>query len=185
MESWKDIPEYKGIYMVSNLGKIRSLTRSIHYSNGHSQTIKGRFIKRFHDKDGYEIVSLSRDGNKKTFKVHRLVAQSFLIKVEGKDCINHLDGNKKNNASTNLEWVTEKENMVHAAKYIGLNGPWKGKFGANNKSSKPVIVGDIRYAGIHDASRAIGVTATVICRAAKNKLKVNGMPVFYAMEEQP
>ena len=45
---------------------------------------------------------------------HRLVAQLFIPNINGKPCINHIDGNKKNNHVNNLEWCSHKENTRHA-----------------------------------------------------------------------
>jgi len=61
-------------------------------------------------RSGYPSVSI----NRKTYRVHRLVAGTWLPNPENKPCVNHIDGNKKNNKVSNLEWCTHKENMKHA-----------------------------------------------------------------------
>lgn len=66
---------------------------------------------------GYKVQKLSRNGKSKRVMVHRLVAETFIPKQEGKDVVNHKDGNKQNNAVTNLEWCTLQENCNHATKY--------------------------------------------------------------------
>ena len=66
------------------------------------------------DIDNYKTVGLYKNGQCKRFKVHRLVANAFLPKIEGKECVNHIDGNKWNNKATNLEWCTNSENSKHA-----------------------------------------------------------------------
>lgn len=60
--------------------------------------------------NGYKRVSIGS----KVFKIHRLVASHFIEKNDGKDCVNHIDGNKLNNHYSNLEWCTPGENMHHA-----------------------------------------------------------------------
>lgn len=67
------------------------------------------------DIDGYKTVGLYKNGVCKRIKVHRLVANAFVDKVEGKTCVNHIDGNKWNNSKNNLEWCTRSENSKHAS----------------------------------------------------------------------
>lgn len=72
-------------------------------------------LKQQIDIDGYKTVGLYKDGVCKRIKVHKLVANAFLDKVDGKDCVNHIDGNKWNNSKNNLEWCTRQENSKHAS----------------------------------------------------------------------
>lgn len=66
-------------------------------------------------KDGYLQVSLVKDSGKATsFLVHRLVAMAYLPEMEGKGCVNHIDGDKANNRLENLEWCNHSENLEHA-----------------------------------------------------------------------
>jgi hypothetical protein len=67
----------------------------------------------------YPTYNLTINGKKKKIKVHRMVAEMFLPKIEGKNIVNHIDGNTHNFVLSNLEWVTEKENSQHAIK-LGL-----------------------------------------------------------------
>lgn len=80
-----------------------------------------RNISEFFDKDGYKKVRLSNgDGTRKVFSVHRLILETFSPRDDSANLqVNHIDGDKTNNAITNLEWVTAKENVQHAFK-IGL-----------------------------------------------------------------
>lgn len=77
-----------------------------------------RVLKQFIGKDGY--LRTQFDG--KTRTVHRVIALAFIPKEKGKDFVNHIDGDKKNNSVSNLEWCTREENMRHAYK-IGLIEP--------------------------------------------------------------
>jgi DNA-binding transcriptional regulator YiaG len=65
---------------------------------------------------GYRAVGTKVNGKHRTLYVHRLVASAFVDKPEGKEEVNHLDGDKTNNCVSNLEWVTRRENQVHMAK---------------------------------------------------------------------
>ena len=67
----------------------------------------------------YPTYNLTIDGKKKKTKVHRMVAETFLPKPEGKDIVNHIDGDTHNFNISNLEWVNNSENNIHANK-LGL-----------------------------------------------------------------
>jgi len=122
-EIWKDIKEYKGIYQISNLGKVRSLDR-YNYSNTNNQYIeyqskrllKGTILKPYDNGNGYKQVSLLKNQKRKVYYIHRLVAEYFLSNPNNLPEINHIDGNKQNNCVDNLEWCTRVENLNHAIK---------------------------------------------------------------------
>lgn len=75
-----------------------------------------RNISEYYDKDGYKKVRLSNgDGSRKVFSVHRLILETFEPNPNSSNLqVNHKDGNKENNALSNLEWVTCKKNINHA-----------------------------------------------------------------------
>ena len=112
-EVWKDIVGYEGIYQVSNLGNIKSLSREAPMPNGGIRIIDELIKVPSIDNDGYYHVGLSKNGRTKTFTVHRLVALHFLDIEPAKNIVNHIDENKTNNRVSNLEWVTHTENMNH------------------------------------------------------------------------
>lgn len=128
-EIWKDIKGYEGIYQVSNFGRIKSLSRNV-YVNGHKRTLTTKIIKLSEDKGGYLYCCLHKEKIKKVVKVHRVVCQEFNRTPNGKEEVNHIDGNKKNNTPKNLEWCTRSYNMKHAFK----NGLKNAK-GINNTRS--------------------------------------------------
>lgn len=110
IEKWLDIPGYKGLYQVSNLGSIKSLGRVTR----DGRLLKSRILKLTLDKDGYHTVSLySKDSTVKNCKQHRLVAQAFLENPYNKDHVNHKNGIKTDNNQLNLEWATCEENNKH------------------------------------------------------------------------
>lgn len=118
IEEWRDIEGYEGYYKVSDLGRVMSLSRDVKYKARNKaqslRKIKERILKGVPDKDGYLLVQLSKDGKSKHFKTHRLVADAFLEKIEGKDFVNHKNGIKTDNRLKNLEWCSNKENLIHA-----------------------------------------------------------------------
>lgn len=102
-EIWKDIQNYKGLYKVSNLGRVKSLF----YNN---KVLKGN------NSVGYLSVALYKNKERFSVKVHRLVAQAFISNPENKCCVNHINGNREDNRVENLEWVTNLENIIHSYK---------------------------------------------------------------------
>lgn len=102
-EVFKDVLGYEGKYQVSNTGKVFSILRK-------------RVIHTEREHKGYLRVNLWRNGKRKHVPVHRLVALAFIPNPENKPQVNHIDFNKENNRADNLEWCTNDENQVHAAK---------------------------------------------------------------------
>lgn len=100
---WIDIKNYEGIYKISNNGEIYSL-------------LKNKNLKPGDNGKGYLFVHLFKEGIKKSFYIHRLVAFAFINNSENKKQVNHIDCDKSNNNVENLEWSTSFENMQHASK---------------------------------------------------------------------
>jgi len=97
----KDIKGYEGRYAVTKNGHIYS-----YYAKG--------LLSPKTDKDGYLGVCLQKEGKKKYFQVHRLVAITYLDNPKKLPTVNHIDGNKSNNSLSNLEWNTIADNIKHA-----------------------------------------------------------------------
>lgn len=114
-EIWKDVVGYENIYEVSNFGRVRTHEDKVTYTERHGvRKWKQRYLKN-KTPNGRDVrVTLWKSGKSKDFLVHRLVAFAFISQIEGKNCINHIDGNPKNNHVTNLEWCNYKENQNHA-----------------------------------------------------------------------
>ena len=116
-EIWKDIKGYEGSYQVSNLGRVKSLSREIYFSNrDYINLTKEIILKPGNNGKGYLCVSFSKNNRQKSFRVHRLVAKAFIPNLKNKPQVNHKDGDKKNNCIENLEWCDNYENFQHALK---------------------------------------------------------------------
>ena len=150
MEKWKAIEGTNGALEVSTYGRVKSNLRD------------GRILKPTVDEKGYLRLRVTLDGVKKSYKVHRLVAQTFIENPDGKAQVNHKDGNKQNNCVDNLEWMSNKENANHAI----ASGLWdsvlEGAKRENESRKRPIIACSIesgqkiRFDSIADAERAIG-----------------------------
>lgn len=97
-----------GNYMISNTG----LVKSLNYKN----TGREYILKQQSDKDGYLQVGLSIEGIEKTYKVHRLVAMTFIDNPNNLPQVNHIDENHSNNNVDNLEWCTHLYNQHYGTK---------------------------------------------------------------------
>lgn len=111
-EIWKDIPEYEGLYQVSNIGNVKSL-------NWKNQGYEKNLWLKPH-KNGYLQVELAKGGTKKCFVVHRLVAIAFIPNPQGYPQVNHKDENKRNNCAENLEWCNASYNAIYSMKRRGV-----------------------------------------------------------------
>ena len=99
-EIWKDIPEYIGLYQVSNLGRVKSI-----------KNCRNRILKNHRRVDGYYSVNLSKNNKVNCIRVHRLVAEAFLPNPNNYPIVNHKDERPSNNCVDNLEWCTPKYNI--------------------------------------------------------------------------
>ena len=112
MEEWKAIAGYEGLYEVSNLGRIKSLSRID--SRGYKRNEK--ILKLNKDSGGYLKVSLYKNGKPKQYNVHRLVAIAFIPNPDNLPEVNHKDENRINNYVDNLEWCNRKYNCNYGAR---------------------------------------------------------------------
>lgn len=113
VEIWRDIPEYEGLYQVSNLGRVKSVDRTVigkHRWGGlRERTFKGKILKQtFHF---YWMVDLCKNGVKKHYLVHRIEWEAFKGTIPNDMQVNHIDENKYNNNLDNLNLMTPSENI--------------------------------------------------------------------------
>lgn len=135
-EIWKPVVGYEGLYEVSNMGRVKSLSRLMPSKGAGLAKLNGRVLKFYITHRNYYAVQLGHKGKKEL--VHRLVAKSFVPNTEGKPQVNHKNGDTLDNRLLNLEWCTQSENQIHAYN-TGLQIPFAPK-GSDNSNSKTLIV---------------------------------------------
>ena len=168
-EIWKDIKNYEGYYQISNLGRVKSLDRYVLGKDGKLHFKKGVMFSILYNKrvDVYEV-HLRKNNKRKCFKVHRLVAEAFIPNddPENKTTVNHIDGNRANNRTDNLEWASYSENEKHS--YDKLNRPINIPKKSKRKTIAIDKINNIKtiYESIESASRSTGVSGTQIRRIA-------------------
>ena len=112
IELWKDIKGYEGTYQISSFGNIKRIV------SFQSNNKKIRNLNLFHTKSGYIRRALWKNGIKKNYQVHRLVADAFIPNDDiNKIWVNHKNHIRDDNRMENLEWVTHQMNIEHAHKY--------------------------------------------------------------------
>ena len=111
-EEWRDVVGYEGWYQVSNLGRVRSVDREFVNRIGYHRVLRGKILKQTFSANYYRV-SLSKNNVATKVSVHRLVAEAFIPRIEGKDYVDHINADTKDNRVENLRWVTMAENNQH------------------------------------------------------------------------
>lgn len=158
-EKWKDVLGYEGKYQVSDLGRIRTLTPR----HGGTTLV----LHPSHDKDGYLIIWLYKNGTKTFKRVHRLVAEAFIENKDKKPQVNHIDENKENNCVNNLEWVTCKENNNHGTRNARVSAAKR------NTKCKKIIQMDFNggvlktWDSVNEVERQLGFDTAALSRCCR------------------
>lgn len=129
-ELWVDVKGYEGSYQVSNLGRVKSLDRTVGDIRGFYRKIKGQFLKPIKHTSKYKVISLSSGYREfKQYYLQRLVALHFCHNddPENKTQVNHINGIHTDNRACNLEWCTPSENIQHGVREGKVNNIKKGR----------------------------------------------------------
>lgn len=171
-EVWKQYGETN--YDVSNLGRVRS--------NNYGGHGRKELLKLSETEKGYMRCFIYENGKAKQKKVHRMVAETFIGRIEGKEEVNHIDCDKKNNAVWNLEWCSRLENMRHAHS----SGRMENMKEHAKTVSKPIIGTyldggrKVRFGSTEEASRVLGIRRSNIYNVLHGKYhKTHGMTFSY------
>lgn len=145
---WKVLKENDN-YLLSEFGEVKNRKT-------------GRILaQKTRKSNGYKEITLSRDGEKTTYYIHRLVANNFIANPENKPQVNHKDEIKGNNYRKNLEWATAKENTTYSLAF-----PIVGK----NRFGVPIV----HYQSLRDAERD-GYYMNFVKRSAQTHLPYKGL----------
>jgi hypothetical protein len=145
MEIWKDIPGYKTLYQVSNLGNVKTLEKVVLRNNKYPFVSKEKKLKQRISRTGYSLTTLIKDKKAITHSTHKLVCMAFL---NHKPCghklvVNHINRIRTDNRLENLELITQRQNCFFkteksTSKYVGVylrndNNKWSAQITTNGK----------------------------------------------------
>lgn len=158
MEVWKDIKGYENLYQVSNCGRVKSL---YNYKRNGTNILKPR-IKR-----GYYTIGLRKNGIRKWYQVHRLVASAFIPNKDNLPQVNHKNENKLDNKIENLEWCSVSYNNCYGTRIKKVI----------EKTSRPIYQYNLNgcfikeYPSVSSASRELNISPSGICKCLNGVYK--------------
>lgn len=141
-ETWKEIKDYVGLYWISNLGNVK---------NRHGRILKPEI------RSSYYSVDLCKNGIRKKYRIHRLVAEAFVSNPDSLPIINHKDENRLNNEANNLEWCDNTYNSQYP-----------------NNLSVYCFDLDLHFRSAGEASVHTGICRSSIVKACRGQLSQAG-----------
>ena len=151
-EIWKPVKGYEGLYEISSLGRVKSLSRSVLKKNNRIINLKEKILKPSINSRGYYCLILRKNFTPKSHTVHQLVASSFLNHIPNgyKNVVNHINFNRVDNRLINLEVITSRENtnkkhLKSSSKHTGVyyrkkDRKWQSQININ---------GEVIYLGLY------------------------------------
>ena len=196
-EIWKDVPNWEDCYQASNLGRVRSKDRYVRTNRGSMRLVKGSIKSLNPNKDGY-LSTHFRDyktNRSATVLVHRIVADTFIKKVDGKNIIDHINGIRNDNRVVNLRWCTHKENINFPLAYKNklegqrlayIKNPLLKQIKAKNITKLKATPINVYKDGVlyrsfntqREAEIDLGLCKGIICKFLKGRIKNNTLYSF-------
>ena len=158
-EIWKDIKGYEGLYQISTNGDIKRVWKS-----------KETICKPSLDSNGYKQITLTKNKKRKSYKIHKLVAITFINNKNNYKEINHKDENKLNNNVNNLEWCTRKYNCNYGNRNYKCTRHRIHKVGQYDLQNNLINT----YSSLQDAERITGIKYQNISSCCRNIKKSSG-----------
>lgn len=165
MEIWADVKGYEGLYLISTYGNCKTTNYRPGYGRIPEDINDIMKIENPDNHQGYCTIKLSKNGKKRTARIHRLVAEVFIPNPNNYPCVNHIDGNKLNNHIENLEWCTHQQNMQHASLNNLVNRGKTTRIKQLTLNNEVVKV----YKSIREAARETGICRDSITKCLKGK----------------
>ena len=177
-EIWKAIEGYEGLYQVSNLGRVRSLDRTVtqhHPETGKDVTyvVHGQIMAPYFNVHGYQCVRLRSENGRRTFLVHRLVAKAFVPNPNGYDIVNHKDESRDNNHADNLEWCTQEYNVNYGTSIQRLSESHINRSDLSKTVEMLSLDGELlkEFPSAREAARFVGASNSNISRCCRDHSK--------------
>lgn len=182
-EIWKDIPDYEGLYQVSNLGQVKSLERTVLSKTNILKRVHERIKKPVIDEHGYCTVSLYKNNKEKILLVHRIVLAAFVGPCPEDMQVNHIDCNPSNNCLSNLEYVTPSQNIKYSYQYNRDSNirskDFYRKMGQNCYKEVECITDGNTFKSVKEASLFYNISMNVLYNRCKDSQCVNDLCFRY------
>ena len=160
MEHWKSITGYDGLYEVSDLGRVKSLKYG-----------KERILTPRATHGGYLKVALCKDGKVEQSNIHRLVAKAFIPNPNNLETVNHKDEVKTNNTVSNLEWMSQKDNINYGTRNKRASEALSKQVQMFDKSTGELLA---TFPSLMEAERVTGIYHGNISQCCNGKYKSAG-----------
>lgn len=182
-EQWKDIQGFEGLYKISNLGNVMSVSRIVKRGN-HFMKLKQKLLKPHYDINSkekrYPMVILCKNGKCYTKFIHKMVSEEFISNPQNLPCINHKDENILNNSVCNLEWCSYSYNNSYndLAKYKGL----AKRIPILQFTKDGKFIREWSHAG--EASNSLGISKRAIYECCKGRSKTSAGYIWKRKENK-
>lgn len=177
MENWKPIKGYEGLYEVSDEGRVMSVPRLVN-TTMNARHYKCVVLTPSKNDSGYNVVNLSKNGEVKLHRVHRLVAEAFIPNDENKPCIDHINGIRDDNRSCNLRYCTKLENNNFDLAIKNKSEAHKNQTNQNlaKKVYQYTLDGEFvaEYDSSKEAAEAVGCTRNAITKGCREGIAIKG-----------
>ena len=166
-EIWKDVPNFEGLYQVSNLGRVKSLVKLLKIKGGALRKTNEKILKPFLNADGYSVITLYKNRKRKFYLAHRLIWETFNGEVPKGYEINHISECKTDNRLSNLNLLTHKANCNWGSRNERIGEPQSKSVIQKSLDGKIIRI----WHSANEIKRELGFGQGNICMCCKGKYK--------------